>query len=99
MSCYTEHRLYVHISEPIRFLGLTTGELILGLGGLLGVIFNSDCLWSGTFYLVGGWGSIGAMRQFKKHKVGGNLQSLLLWYGLRPAPSYWPAFDCRRWVG
>ena len=95
-----EHRLYLYMSEPVRFLGLTTGELFLGLGGFLGMMFNSGNLSLGTVFLVGGWGSIVVLRQFKKHKLGVNLKSFLTWYGIIPAPSvYWPSFEKRRWVG
>lgn len=99
MSSHREHRLYLYMSEPVRFLGMTIGELVLGLGGLLGVIFNSHNLSLGTLCLVGGWGSIVVLRQFKKHKIGTDVRSFLMWYGLISAPSYWPSFDQRRWVG
>lgn len=95
-----EHRLYVHMSEPVRFLGLTTVELLLGLGGLLGVIFNTHHLGMGTLCLISGWGSIIVLRQSKKHKLGGHLRSALTWYGVLLSPSpHWPAFPHRRWVG
>ena len=100
MSQYKEHRLYLYMSEPVRFLGMTTGELVLGLGGLFGFLFNSGDLLTGTIILISGWGSIYAMRQFKKQKLGLNVRSMLTWYGLIPAPStYWPSFENKRWVG
>lgn len=100
MKQHRKHRLYLHMSEPIRFLGLTIAELILGLIGLFGMLFNSGNLLLGTFFLIGGWGSIVVLRQFKKYKLGVNIRSLLTWYGIVPPPStYWPSFEHRRWVG
>lgn len=100
MSHYREHRLYLYMSEPVRFLGLTTPELVLALGGLFGLLFNSGDMIAGTIYLSVGWGSIYVIRQFKKHKLGLNMRSFLTWYGIIPPPSpYWPSFESKRWVG
>ena len=31
-----EHRIYQYLSEPLRFMGLTIDELLLGGGGMMG---------------------------------------------------------------
>ena len=99
MNQYREHRLYLYMSEPVRFLGMTMGELFLGLSGLGFLFFN---IGSGFFQVmgVGGcWGGIFFLRQFKKQKAGTNIKSFLVWHGIAPKPSLsWPSFDKRRWM-
>ncbi|MEI8321201.1 MAG: hypothetical protein WCG05_04240 [Alphaproteobacteria bacterium] len=92
------HRIYQFMSEPVRFLGLTVGELILGVGGFFMALLNTGKFSLQGFFLGGGIGSIIFLRQLKKQKIGTNVRSFLTHYGIFPVPSgTWPRFNQRRY--
>jgi hypothetical protein len=94
-----EHRIYQYLSEPLRLMGLTVDELVLGSGGLLG------CLFADSFLVKTGCGIVGiggvfALKKFKKSVSGFSLGSFLHWYGgIMPGrPFAWPPSHKRFWL-
>ena len=93
------HRLYFHMSEPVKFLGMTIFELVLGFAGFGGFMIHTGSMFVRTLWLAIGWGGIIFLRQLKKHKLGNNLKGFLTAQGILPAPSSkWPTYFKKVWV-
>ncbi len=93
------HRLYFYMSEPVKFLGMTTLELVLGFSGFGGFMIHAGSMFVRTMWLSIGCGGIIFLRQLKKHKLGNNLRGFLTAYGILPAPSsMWPVYYKKVWV-
>ena len=92
-----DHRIYRHLSEPFRFMGMTKDELGLLVLGFYGFIKSSDKL-LGIVLMVGVVISIFVLKRFKKQTEGFRLVSWLRWqFGFSPS-----GVDCfpesyRRW--
>lgn len=85
MSKYTEHRLYRYLSEPMRIVGLTIDELVLGMGGFFGAIFMGGS-WSATT-MIGSIFAVVLLKKIKKKLLHGQTKSFLYWNGFIPKPS------------
>ncbi|ARN84769.1 type IV conjugative transfer system protein TraL [Candidatus Nucleicultrix amoebiphila] len=94
-----EHRLYQHLSEPVRLVGLTKDEIFLGLLGFIGAVFYSNIWVRGLMFLssiLGVW----ALKRFKKSIKGFSFMSWIHWkFGIGPKDSQkLPHSSQRRWL-
>lgn len=94
-----EHRIYQYLSEPLRFMGLTIDELLLGGGGMMGCLF-ADSFKFKTVAGVVGLGGVFVIKKLKKRVSGFSLGSFLHWYfGIMPSrPFSWPPSHKRFWL-
>lgn len=94
-----DHRVYSHLSEPWRYLGLTLDEIILGMVGV-GMIFLSTTttmrLLGLAIVILGIW----VLKKLKKSIVGFNMKSYLHWqFGIRfGLDKNWPKSCYKRWL-
>jgi hypothetical protein len=79
-----EHRIYLYIAERLKFLGMTTFELMLGCFGFGGFMIYSGGIGERFAWLLGGWGSIVVNRRLTKGK---DLKPILVFFGIMPGPS------------
>jgi type IV conjugative transfer system protein TraL len=87
-----EHRLYKTLGTPLRLVGLTLDELVVGVGGFfLSMIFLSDS-WIGLAAMVGSFVLVYFLKKAKRRFTGARLRSFLYWHGLwmRPSRTYPP---------
>lgn len=94
-----EHRIYQHLSEPVRLVGLTKDEIILLLCGFGGAVFYTS-LWIRMVFLIGGVVSVWLMKRFKKSIKGFSFMSWLHWtFGIPPKHAKnLPHSSQRRWL-
>ncbi len=95
-----EHRIFKHMSAPMRIVGLTIDELIMGIIGFSAFFFIKNKM-LGFCFLVGAITGIWLWKKVKKQAAGFSVVSFINWFfGGRVAgiESYWPQSNDRRWV-
>ncbi len=87
MSDIEDHRIYKHMNEPIRIIGLTIDELIISIiciFGFMQCIGNTPMM---TIFLMGGTFGVFSLKSWKKRQKGIAIKSFLYWHGLWKKPS------------
>jgi len=83
MSSFKEHRIYSYMSEPLRIVGITLDEWVLGTIFLMLCFAVESMLLKATFALVTP-GSVYVVKRLKKLAAGFSMISFLHWrLGLR----------------
>ena len=95
-----EHRIYSYMSEPLRIIGMTIDELVLGLSCLI-LFFATSSLFFKTLFLCLTPLSVYLVKRVKKVAVGFSLTSYAHWHlGIRSGlPHNVPPSWKRRWLG
>lgn len=98
MADIKEHRLYKHMSEPIRIVGLTIDELVLGAGGFFGSMMFSNDIFFSVVLMIGSLVGVALLKKAKKKLKTTHMKSFLYWHGLWPRPSKsYPKFHNREY--
>lgn len=94
-----EHRIYKYMNEPIRIVGLTLDELILGAVSIFGFMHSMGNKFWMFLFLLAGFGGVFFLKTWKKRQKGIALKSYLYWHGLwrKPSTSY-PDFEKRAFL-
>lgn len=74
-----EHRLYQYLSEPVRLMGLTADELLVGVSGFSLFMFVPD-LWVKGFLGLGTFFGVWGMKRVKKMIQGFSLTAYVHWH-------------------
>ena len=96
----SEHRIFKHMSAPLRVVGLTMDELAIGIAGFTAFFFMPNKV-VGAAFLVGAIVGVWLWKKAKKQAAGFSVVSFLNWYfGSRVAQidPKWPASCERRWL-
>jgi hypothetical protein len=95
-----DHRIYSHLSEPIRFMGLTKDEI---LTGFIPFIFAFYFEWIVTqlFFFLLSIGGVYGLKKGKKYISGFSVSSFMNWHVgcIRGFSSHWPKSWQRFWLG
>ena len=92
-----DHRIYMHMSEPFRFIGMTKDELGLLMLGFYGFM-NSSSKILGVLLMAGVITSVFLLKRFKKRTEGFRLVSWLRWQiGFSPSGIECFPESYRRW--
>ncbi|MEN8237171.1 MAG: type IV conjugative transfer system protein TraL [Pseudomonadota bacterium] len=95
-----EHRIFKHMSAPLRVVGLTIDELSIGVVGFSVFFFVSNKV-IGFVLLALALGGVWLWKKSKKQAAGFSVVSFLNWYfGSRVAQidaSWLPSYE-RRWL-
>lgn len=100
MNNFKEHRIYSYMSGPLRIVGITLDEWVLGATCLMLCFAFESMLLKATFALLSP-GSVYVVKRLKKLAVGFSMVSFLHWrLGLRFGVSqYVPCSWKRRFWG
>ena len=96
---HEDHRVYSYLSEPLRFYGLTSDEIILsGVGFFTCLIADTNTM--KLIGVVGGAGGVYLLKRFKRINQGFSLRSFLHWHlGIRRGlPKDWPQSAYKWWL-
>ena len=98
MADIKEHRLYKHMSEPMRVFGLTVDEAIIGVGGFFSSLALQNHLFLSLGLMFGSITSVLLIKKIKKKLKSTHMKSFLFWSGLWPRPSKtFPKFHNREY--
>jgi len=94
-----EDRIYIHFSNPWRFVGCTIDEIAIFLGGF-GLFSVTSPKYLGAILFVSSLVGIWLLKRFKKRTEGFSIRSALHWYlGIKPQGfSLWPPSYKRWWL-
>ena len=95
-----EHRIFKHMSAPLRVVGLTIDELSIGILGFVAFFFIRNKI-VGFGFLLGAIAGVWLWKKAKKQAAGFSVVSFLNWYfGGRVAQidASWPPSYERRWL-
>jgi len=97
MSKIQEHRIYKHLSEPLRIIGMTVDELVLAGGGFFGSLIGFEDQMNGTLGMLGAVLGVFILKKAKKNISGGFVKSFLQWQGFWSKPFSYPPFEHREY--